>query len=178
MVVGAGGDEEELLGDAARLDFLLGGFLGEDHANHRAVGLFDAVGGVVQLEDQIRKSIIRNPINGTVLTKYAEQDEVVTAGKAIYKIADLSSLLLRAYISGDQLTSVKLGQKVKITVDDVKGGSKNYEGVLEWVSDKAEFTPKTIQTKDERANLVYAIKIKVKNDGFLKIGMYGEVNFN
>ena len=133
---------------------------------------------VEQLEDQIRKSIIRNPINGTVLTKYAEQDEVVTAGKAIYKIADLSSLLLRAYISGDQLTSVKLGQKVKITVDDVKGGSKNYEGVLEWVSDKAEFTPKTIQTKDERANLVYAIKIKVKNDGFLKIGMYGEVNFN
>ena len=133
---------------------------------------------VEQLEDQIRKSIIRNPINGTVLTKYAEQDEVVTAGKAIYKIADLSSLLLRAYISGDQLTSVKLGQKVKITVDDVKGGSKNYEGVLEWVSDKAEFTPKTIQTKDERANLVYAIKIKVMNDGFLKIGMYGEVNFN
>ena len=133
---------------------------------------------VEQLEDQIKKSIIVNPIEGTVLTKYAEQEEVVTTGKAIYKIADLSNILLRVYISGDQLTTVKIGQKVMIKVDDVNGGSKNYEGVLEWVSDKAEFTPKTIQTKDERANLVYAIKIKVKNDGFLKLGMYGDVTFS
>lgn len=130
---------------------------------------------IEQLEDQIKKSVINNPIEGTVLTKYAEQGEVVTAGKAIYKIADLSNILLRVYISGDQLTSIKIGQKVNVRVDDVNGGSKSYEGVLEWVSDKAEFTPKTIQTKDERANLVYAIKIKVKNDGFLKIGMYGDV---
>ena len=132
---------------------------------------------IEQLEDQIKKSVISNPIEGTVLTKYTEQGEVVTSGKAIYKIADLSNILLRVYISGDQLTSIKIGQKVNIRVDDVDAGSKSYEGVLEWVSDKAEFTPKTIQTKDERANLVYAIKIKVKNDGFLKIGMYGDVTF-
>jgi HlyD family secretion protein len=132
---------------------------------------------IEQIEDQIKKSVIVNPIDGTVLTKYAEQDEVVTAGKAIYKIAVLSNMLLRVYISGDQLSSVKIGQKVKIAVDDVNGGSKNYEGTVEWVSDKAEFTPKTIQTKDERANLVYASKIKVKNDGFLKIGMYADVTF-
>ncbi len=132
---------------------------------------------IEQLEDQIKKSVIVNPIDGTVLTKYAEQDEVVTAGKAIYKIADLSNILLRVYISGDQLSSVRIGQKIKIAVDDIKGGSKNYEGVVEWISDQAEFTPKTIQTKDERANLVYAAKIKVKNDGFLKIGMYADVMF-
>lgn len=132
---------------------------------------------IEQLEDQIKKSVIINPLEGTVLTKYAEKDEVVTAGKAIYKIADLSKILLRVYISGDQLTSIKIGQKIKVSVDDVDGGSKNYEGVVEWVSDKAEFTPKTIQTKEERANLVYAVKIKVSNDGFLKIGMYADVNF-
>jgi HlyD family secretion protein len=132
---------------------------------------------IEQLEDQIKKSLIVNPIEGTVLTKYVQQDEVIAAGKALYKIANLSTILFRAYISGDQLSAVKLGQKVKIIVDDVNGGSKSYEGTLEWVSDKAEFTPKTIQTKDERANLVYAIKVKVKNDGFLKIGMYGEVDF-
>ena len=133
---------------------------------------------IEQLEDQIKKSLIVNPIEGTVLTKYVQQDEVIVAGKALYKIANLSTILFRAYISGDQLSAVKLGQKVKIIVDDVNGGSKSYEGTLEWVSDKAEFTPKTIQTKDERANLVYAIKAKVKNDGYLKIGMYGEIDFS
>lgn len=132
---------------------------------------------IEQLDDQIKKSHIVNPLEGTVLTKYAQQDEVITAGKALYKIADLSTILLRAYISGDQLAGLKLGQKVKVMVDDVNSGSKNYDGTLEWISDKAEFTPKTIQTKDERANLVYAIKVKVKNDGLLKIGMYGEVAF-
>ncbi len=131
---------------------------------------------IEQLQDQIKKSIIVNPIDGTVLEKYAEQDEVVTPGKAIYKIADLSQIILRIYISGDQLSSVKLGQTIKVTVDDVNGGSKQYEGAVEWVSDKAEFTPKTIQTKDERANLVYAVKVRVKNDGYLKLGMYADVN--
>jgi HlyD family secretion protein len=131
---------------------------------------------IEQLQDQIKKSVIVNPIDGTVLEKYAEQAEVVTPGKAVYKIADLSEIILRIYISGDQLTAVKLGQKIKITVDDVNGGSKNYEGAVEWVSDKAEFTPKTIQTKDERANLVYAVKVRVKNDGYLKLGMYADVN--
>ncbi|HEX8060625.1 MAG TPA: efflux RND transporter periplasmic adaptor subunit [Cyclobacteriaceae bacterium] len=129
-----------------------------------------------QLEDQLEKSIIQNPFKGTVLTKYALQDEMATQGKALYKIADLSTLILRAYISGSQLSQVKLGQKVEVLVDAPEGKYKNYTGEVMWVSDKAEFTPKTIQTKDERANLVYAMKIRVKNDGYLKLGMYGEVN--
>ncbi len=132
---------------------------------------------VEQIEDLIQKSIITNPIDGTVLVKYAEQSEVTGPGKALYKIADLSSIILRAYISGPQLSSVKLGQKVDVLVDDVENDHKKYEGEIIWIADKAEFTPKTIQTKEERTNLVYAIKIKVKNDGYLKIGMYGEVIF-
>jgi HlyD family secretion protein len=130
-----------------------------------------------QVEDQIRKSIIVNPISGTVLTQYAMQDEVTRAGKALYKIANLETIQLRAYLSGNQLSAVKLGQKVKVYVDAPDNKYKTYEGTIIWVSDKAEFTPKTIQTKEERANLVYAIKLKVKNDGFLKIGMYGELKF-
>lgn len=132
---------------------------------------------IEQIEDQIKKSIITNPIAGTVLTQYAEESEVTGPGKALYKIADLSSITLRAYISGDQLSAVKLGQKVKVMVDDLETESKSYEGEVTWIADKAEFTPKTIQTKEERANLVYALKVKVKNDGFLKIGMYGELIF-
>lgn len=132
---------------------------------------------VEQIEDQINKSIIKNPIDGTVLTLYAKQDENTSAGKALYKIADLSDMILRAYINGDQLGQVKLDQKVKVYVDKGEGEQKEMEGEIYWVSSKAEFTPKTIQTKDERANLVYAIKVRVKNDGYLKIGMYGEVKF-
>ncbi len=132
---------------------------------------------ISQIEDQLRKTAIRNPIYGTVLTKYAEEGEVVSMGKAIYKIADLSDLYLRAYISGTQLAVARLGETVKIRTDDGKDKYKEYSGVITWISDKAEFTPKTVQTKDERASLVYAIKIKVKNDGSLKIGMYGEVKF-
>lgn len=131
---------------------------------------------VEQLEDQIRKSVIINPIDGTVLTKYVEASEVAMPGKALYKVANLSNILLRAYLSGDQLSSAKLGQTVRVFVDDKGDERKSYDGILEWVSDKAEFTPKTIQTKDERANLVYAIKVRVKNDGFLKIGMYADVS--
>ena len=132
---------------------------------------------VEQIEDQINKSIIKNPIDGTVLTRYAKQDENTSDGKALYKIADLSDMILRAYINGDQLGQVKLDQKVKVYVDKGDGEQKEMEGEIYWVSSKAEFTPKTIQTKDERANLVYAIKVRVKNDGYLKIGMYGEVKF-
>jgi HlyD family secretion protein len=128
-----------------------------------------------QLQDQLQKSNISNPIAGTVITKYAEQGEITAAGKALYKIADLSSLNLRAYITGEQLPKIKLGQIVKVLIDDGEKKYKEYSGTITWVSDKAEFTPKTIQTKEERANLVYAIKVKVKNDGYLKIGMYGEV---
>jgi HlyD family secretion protein len=129
-----------------------------------------------QLNDQILKSTIINKVNGTVLTKYVEVSETVIPGKPLYKIADLSSIILRAYITGDQLSAVKPGMKVKVLVDAPDQTYKNYDGVLEWISDKAEFTPKTIQTKAERANLVYAVKVKVKNDGYLKIGMYGEVS--
>lgn len=132
---------------------------------------------VEQLNDQLQKCNIINPINGTVLTKYAEQNEMAVTGKALYKIADLSTIILRVYISSNQLAQVKLNQKVKVHTDDGSGGLKEDEGTITWISDKAEFTPKTIQTKEERANMVYAVKIKMPNNGDYKIGMYGEVSF-
>ena len=132
---------------------------------------------VEQLKDQLNRARITNPIDGTVTTKYAEIGEVTSVGKALYKVADLSYLNLRAYITGTQLSQIKLNQQVKVLIDDGKDKYKEYAGNIIWISDKAEFTPKTIQTKDERANLVYAIKIRVKNDGYLKIGMYAEVKF-
>jgi HlyD family secretion protein len=130
---------------------------------------------VAQVEENISKTKVVNPIKGTVITKYAEQGEITSSGKALYKIADLSTLNLRAYVTGAQLSQIKLGQQVKVLVDDGAKNYRNYNGTITWISGKAEFTPKTIQTKEERANLVYAVKIKVKNDGYLKIGMYGEV---
>jgi HlyD family secretion protein len=132
---------------------------------------------VAQLSDQINKAQIINPISGTVITKYAEAGEVTAAGKALYKIANLDTLTLRAYITGTQLPQLKLNQTVKVMIDSGANAYREYPGTITWIADKAEFTPKTIQTKDERANLVYAIKVKVKNDGYLKIGMYGEVLF-
>ncbi|MFZ1281888.1 MAG: HlyD family efflux transporter periplasmic adaptor subunit, partial [Ignavibacteriaceae bacterium] len=132
---------------------------------------------IEQIEDQIKKSYIINPVDGTVLTRYAKLNEVTSNGKALYKIANLSEMTLRAYVDGNQLGQIKLGQKVKVFVDKGNEEQKEMSGEIYWVSSKAEFTPKTIQTKDERANLVYAIKIKVINDGYLKIGMYGEVKF-
>lgn len=132
---------------------------------------------IEQLKDQISKARIVNPVKGTVLSKYALTHEMVTLGKPLYKIADLSVLRLKAYITGNQLSQIRVGGVVKVLVDNFEGTFKEYEGVIEHISDKSEFTPKTIQTKDERANLVYGIRIRVKNDGFLKIGMYGEVKF-
>jgi HlyD family secretion protein len=132
---------------------------------------------VEQLNNQLQKCKIINPINGTVITKYAEQNEMAVTGKALYKIADLSTIILRVYISSNQLAQVKINQKVKVHTDDGSGGMKENEGTITWISDKAEFTPKTIQTKEERANLVYAVKIKMPNNGDYKIGMYGEVVF-
>ncbi len=132
---------------------------------------------VAQVEDQLKRCTIVNPFEGTVLVKYAEANEITAPGKALYKIADLSSLTLRAYITGEQLGKVKLNQTVKVLIDNGKEQFKEISGTIASISSKAEFTPKTIQTKDERSNLVYATKIKVKNDGFLKIGMYGEVKF-
>lgn len=132
---------------------------------------------IEQFNDQLQRANIINPISGTVITKYAEAGEITSPGKALYKIADLSQMTLRAYITGTQLSQVKLNQQVKVLVDNGADKYSEMTGLITWVSDKAEFTPKTIQTKEERANLVYAIKIKVKNNGYLKIGMYGEVMF-
>ncbi len=130
------------------------------------------------IQNQIEKGQIMNPLAGTVLTKYAMAGEMAIPGRPLYKIANIDTLNLKAYVTGQQLPQLKIGQTVTARIDDGKGGYKNYPGVISWISDKAEFTPKTIQTKKERENLVYAIKVRVNNDGFLKIGMYGEVLFN
>jgi HlyD family secretion protein len=131
-----------------------------------------------QINDQIEKCKIINPIHGTVLTKYSQAYEVVMPGKALYKIAETDTLILRAYVTGSELSQVKLRQQVKVRVDKGAKQYGEYTGIVYWISDKSEFTPKTIPTKEERADLVYAIKVRVVNDGFLKIGMYGEVKFN
>ncbi|WP_337940531.1 HlyD family efflux transporter periplasmic adaptor subunit [Parabacteroides sp.] len=133
---------------------------------------------IMQLDDQLQKSRIVTPQAGTVLVKYAEPGEVTAAGKPLYKIADTDLLYLRAYITADQLSKLKQGQIVRVFADYGADEQREYPGTITWISDKSEFTPKGIQTKDERANLVYAIKIAVKNDGYLKIGQYGETVFN
>ena len=132
---------------------------------------------IAQLDDQIAKCHIVNPVPGTVLTRYAETGEVASFGKPLYKIADLNSMLLRAYVAGDQLGNIRIGQELKVAIDAPGGTMREFPGKVTWISSKAEFTPKIIQTKDERVNLVYAVKIAVKNDGSLKIGMPGEVRF-
>jgi len=129
---------------------------------------------IKQIEDQIQKSILTNPVKGTVLVKYAEPNEITSFGKPLFKIADLSNMQLRVYISETQLSSIKIGQNVTVKID-ADESMKHYEGIITWVASEAEFTPKIIQTKEERVNLVYAIKIDVKNDGSLKIGMPGEM---
>lgn len=133
---------------------------------------------IAQLDDQIVKSRISSPVDGTVLAKYVESGEFAQQGKALFKVADMRNVYLRAYITADMLTSVKLGQKVKVYADKGEKDRTEYDGKVTWISDKAEFTPKTIQTRDERANLVYAVKIAVPNDGYIKLGMYGEVKLN
>ncbi len=130
------------------------------------------------LDEQIENCTIKNPINGTVLVKYAEANEMAAPGKALYKIAPLDTLTLRAYITGDQLPQIRIDQRVKVLTDDGNDGYFEHPGRISWIADEAEFTPKTIQTKKERPNLVYAVKIEVPNDGgSLKIGMYAEVLF-
>lgn len=131
-----------------------------------------------QIDYQISKGEIINPVDGVVLTKYAMQGEMATLGRPLYKIANIDTLNLKAYVTGEQLPNIKIGQTVTVRIDNGDGTFKNYNGIINWISDKSEFTPKTIQTKKERENLVYAIKVRVKNDGYLKIGMYGEVLFN
>ena len=128
---------------------------------------------IAQLDDQLQKCRITSPIEGTVLVKYAEAGEVTAQGKPLFKVANVSTMTLRAYVTADQLTKIKLGQSVKVYSDFGKDEAREYNGTITWISDKSEFTPKTVQTRDERANLVYAVKVEVKNDGYLKIGMYG-----
>ncbi|MBR5436794.1 MAG: HlyD family efflux transporter periplasmic adaptor subunit [Muribaculaceae bacterium] len=132
---------------------------------------------VDQLYDQLEKCHVKSPISGTVIEKYVERGELVAAGKPLAKIADVENMFLRAYLTSAQLKDIKLGQKVTV-MSDYGNERKTYEGVVTWISSRSEFTPKTILTDDERADLVYAVKIAVKNDGLLKIGMYGEVKIN
>jgi HlyD family secretion protein len=130
-----------------------------------------------QVIDKIRRCFIINPIQGTVLEKYAEPFEMTATGRTLYKIADLHKMDLRAYISGEQLPNIKLGQEVTVLIDHDSKTNRELKGVITWISDKSEFTPKIIQTKEERVNLVYAVRIQVENDGSIKIGMPGEVRF-
>lgn len=127
-----------------------------------------------QIEDQINKSVIQNPVKGTVLVKYAEPNEITAFGKPLYKIANLEDMILRVYISENQLSTLKIGQEVSVKIDAGEE-MKSYPGVVSWIAESAEFTPKIIQTKEERVNLVYAVKVKVRNDGSLKIGMPAEM---
>jgi HlyD family secretion protein len=132
---------------------------------------------IKQIEDQINKSKIINPIEGTVLVKYAEPNEITAFGKPLYKIADLSLLQLRVYVNETQLSSIKIGQEVQVKIDS-SDKMESFTGTITWVASQAEFTPKIIQTKEERVALVYAVKVNVKNDGRLKIGMPAEMNLS
>ena len=128
-------------------------------------------------DDMISKSTIASPVDGTVMAKYVEKGELAVQGRTLFKVANINDMYLKAYITSGQITGLKIGQEVKVFADSGDSDRKEYRGVISWISDKAEFTPKTIQTRDERANLVYAVKIKVQNDGYIKRGMYGEVSF-
>lgn len=132
---------------------------------------------ISQVEESINKCNIKNPINGIVLEKYAEENEITAFGKPLYKIADMREMILRVYVSGNQLPHIKIGQEVEVLIDEDKQSNKILTGVVSWISESAEFTPKIIQTKEERVNMVYAVKVRVENEGSLKIGMPGEVNF-
>ena len=133
---------------------------------------------VRQLRDQLRKCHIVTPAKGTVLEKYVERGEFVAAGKPLFKIGDTQNMYMRAYVTSVQLQHIKLGQKVKVFADYGDGQKKEYDGTVTWISSRSEFTPKTILTDDERADLVYAVKIAIKNDEYVKIGMYGKVKIN
>ncbi len=141
-------------------------------SNSQSIG--NQISGV---DEQMNDATIKSPISGTVLTKYAEQGEYASPGRALFRVSDISDMKLRAYVTADQVTQLKLGQNVKVYADDGKEDRKAYDGTISWISSEAEFTPKTIQTRDERSNLVYAVQISVKNDGLIKRGMYGDVKF-
>ncbi len=130
---------------------------------------------ISSVEEQMSDAIIASPIDGVILAKYAEQGEYASPGRALFKVADVADMKLRAYLSAPQVTALKLGQQVKVYADMGESGRKEYAGTVTWISSEAEFTPKTIQTREERSNLVYAVKVAVKNDGTIKRGMYGDL---
>ena len=132
---------------------------------------------VSQLRDQLQKCHVVAPVKGVVLEKYVEQGEFVSAGKPLFRMAETQQMFIRAYVTSAQLHNIRVGQNVKVFADYGAGQKKEYDGVVSWISSRSEFTPKTILTDDERADLVYALKVAVKNDGYIKIGMYGEVKF-
>ena len=132
---------------------------------------------VDQVNDLIQKSLIISPINGVVLDKYSEAGEVTASGKPLFKIAPVDTMILRVFVSGAQLSQIKIGQTVKVFIDKNEKENSELSGIISWISPTAEFTPKIIQTKEERVNLVYAVKVLVKNNGALKIGMPGEIKF-
>lgn len=132
---------------------------------------------IAQIEDRIAKCRICSPVSGTVLSRYTNAGEFAAAGKPLFKVADLENVYLRAYLTSAQLATTRLGQKVKVYADFGGDNVREYEGTVEWISPKSEFTPKNIQTADERENLVYAVRIAVRNDGFIKLGMYGGIRY-
>lgn len=132
---------------------------------------------IAEKEDLLAKCRIVAPIDGVVLTKFAEAGEMATAGKSLFKMADMNQVYVRAYLTTPQLSEVKLGDSLRVTIDDGTKRQRSYTGKLIWIADEMEFTPKNIQTKDERADLVYAVKIALRNDGYLKLGMYAFVHF-
>lgn len=130
-----------------------------------------------QLLDQLAKCHVRTPVSGTVIEKYVERGEFVAVGKPLFKMADTDHMFMRAYVTSAQLQHIRVGQKAKVYADYGKGQKREYAGTVTWISSQSEFPPKTILTDDERADLVYALKVAVKNDGYIKMGMYGEVKF-
>lgn len=174
--------EEQIAGQNAALAEQNKGIAAQiDGINSQQAGVSAQQAGVraqqAQLDDQIAHTFVKTPLTGTVLEKYAEQGEFVSIGKPLFKIADTKRMFIRAYITSEQLKNVRLGQKVKVMADYGNGQKKQYNGIVTWISSRSEFTPKTIVTDDERADLVYAVKIQFQNDGYVKIGMYGEVKF-
>ena len=133
---------------------------------------------IAQIDDKLFKSVISSPVTGTILAKYTEAGELAVVGKPLFKVADTKRLFLRAYLTLSQLKDVKLGQSVTVYADFGGDNRREYNGTVTWISEKSEFTPKSIQTKDDRENLVYAAKVAIENDGYVKIGMYGEAIFN
>jgi HlyD family secretion protein len=133
---------------------------------------------IEEADSFVEKCNIINPVKGTILEVYVQAGELLTPGRAVYKIANLEDMELKFYVSGSQLASVALGDSVRVGIDSNDGGIKTYAGIITWISSEVEFTPKIIQTREERVNMVYAVKLRVKNDGALKIGMPGEVYFN